>query len=176
MAWETIKPTQYQRVPGGIQIWDYLLKNHGYEVPPARTGAMQGITLTFTPMYMYLYERERPKDLTSRQIEHLDPHGLIANYYITFDSIWQTLEDNRCWQKQDGSVNDKTISIAMSTQDCIVPPMYREVPIQKAEMLTAYLLHKYKLSVKDIKVTKDAPQVFVWKNFKQAVAKQLKKL
>ena len=176
MAWETIKPTQFQRVPGGIQIWDYLLKNHGYEVPPARMGALQGITLTFTPMYMYLYERSRPKDLTSRQIEYLDPNGLIAHYYITFDSIWQTLEDNSCWQKQDGKNNDKTIAIAISCADCIVPEMYKITPIHKAEMLTAYLLHKYKLSVNDIKVTKGSPQAFMWKDFKQAVIKQMKKL
>jgi hypothetical protein len=176
MAWETIKPTQYQRVQGGINIWDYLLKNHGYEVPPIREEALQGITLTFTPMYMYLYEAKRPTDLTSRQIEHLDPKGLMAHYYITFDSIWQTLEDTRCWQKQNGEINDKTISIAMSTQDCLVPPMYKEVPLHMGEMLTAYLLHKYKLTVNNIKVTKDAPQVFVWKDFKAAVTRQMKKL
>ena len=167
MSWETIKPTQFQRVPGGIQIWDYLLKNHGYTVPPTRTGAPEGISLLFVPMYMYLYERTRPKDLTSRQIEHLDPNGLIPHYFITFDSIWQVLEDNSCWQKSDGSVNDKTIALAISCADGLVPPMYKEVPINKAAKLTAYLLKKYKLSVNDIKIAKDHPQVFQWKAFKQ---------
>lgn len=178
MAWEAIKATQFQRVPGGIQIWDYLLKNHGYSVPPARSGALQGITLTFVPMYMYLYEKNRPSDITSRQIEHLDPRGLIPHYFITFDSIWQVLDLNACWQKQDGSLNDKTISIAISSQDCLVPTMYKAVPIHMAAMLTAYLLHKNKLAVNDIRITKDAPEFFTsqWKEFKQKVRTQMKTL
>lgn len=167
MAWEAIKATQFQRVPGGIQIRDYLLKNHGYSVPPARSGAPEGITLAFVPMYMYLHEKHRPTDITSRQIEHLDPHGLIPHYFITFDSIWQVLDLDGCWQKSDGSVNDKTIALAISCADCLVPPMYKEVPINKAAKLTAYLLKKYKLSVNDIKIAKDHPQVFQWKDFKQ---------
>ena len=178
MAWETIKPSQYQRVPGGIQIWNYLLKDHGYSVPPARTAVPQGITLTFVPMYMYLHEKHRPTDITSRQIEHLDPHGLIPHYFITFDSIWQVLDLNACWQKQDGSTNDETISLALSVADCLVPTMYKAVPIHKSAMLTAYLLHKNKLTVDDIRITKDAPEFFTsqWKEFKQKIRTQMKTL
>jgi hypothetical protein len=54
--------------------------------------------------------------------------------------------------------------------------MYKAVPIHKAAMLTAYLLKKYKLSVNDIKITKNHPECFQWKEFKQAVTKQLKGL
>lgn len=178
MAWEAIKATQFQRVPGGIQIWDYLLKNHGYSVPPARSGALQGITLTFVPMYHFLNEKKRPTDITSRQIEHLDPHGLIPHYFITFDSIWQVLDLDGCWQKSDGSVNDKTIALAVSLADCLVPEMYKATPIHKAAMLTAYLLHKNKLTVNDIRITKDAPEFFTsqWKEFKQKVRTQMKTL
>ena len=176
MAWETIKPSQYQRVPGGIQIWNFLLKDHGYSVPPARLGTPEGITLTFVPMYMFLYEKKRPTDITSRQIEQLDPNGLIPHYFVTFDSIWQTLEDGSCWQKQAGNINDKTISLAVSTADGLTPTMYKAVPIHKAAMLTAYLLKKYKLSVNDIRISKDHPECFQWKDFKQTVTKQLKGL
>lgn len=176
MAWDGIKPDTFQRVPGGISIWNYLLKNHGYSVPPTRPCAPEGITLTFVPMYMFLYEKKRPSDITSRQIEHLDPSGLMPHYFVTFDSIWQTLEDSSCWQKQDGKINDKTISLAVSTADGLLPPMYKEVPIHKAAMLTAYLLKKYKLSVNDIRISKDHPECFQWKDFKQTVTKQLKGL
>ena len=176
MAWGGIKPDTFQRVPGGISIWDYLLKNHGYSVPSSRPGAPEGITLTFVPMYMFLYEKKRPTDITSRQIEHLDPSGLMPHYFVTFDSIWQTLEDSSCWQKQDGKINDKTISLAVSTADGLLPPMYKEVPIHKAAMLTAYLLKKYKLSVNNIRISNYHPECFQWKDFKQAVTKQLKGL
>lgn len=171
MPWETIKPTNYQRVPGGINIWNYLLKDNGYDVPPMRTGSPEGITITFVPIYQFLYEKQRPTDITSRQIEHLDPNGLIPNYFITFDSIWQVLEDTRCWQKSDGSTNDKTIALAISTADCLIPPMYKQVPINMAAKLTAYLLKKYKLTISDIKITKDHPEVFQWKEFKRVVLK-----
>jgi hypothetical protein len=176
MAWGGIKPDTFQRVPGGISIWSYLLKDNGYDVPPMRTGSPEGITITFVPIYQFLYEKQRPSDITSRQIEHLDPKGLIPNYFITFDSIWQVLEDTRCWQKSDGSTNDKTIALAISTADGLLPPMYKEVPIHKAAMLTAYLLKKYKLSVNDIRISKDHPECFQWKDFKQTLIKQYKRL
>ena len=178
MSWETIKPMQYQRVPGGITIWEYLLKNHGYSVPPARSGALQGITLTFVPMYMFLYEKNRPTDITSRQIEHLDSCGLIPHYFITSDSIWQVLDLEACWQKQDGGINDKTIALALSVADCLVPTMYKAVPVHMAAMLSAYLLHKNKLTANDIRITKGAPEFFTsqWKEFKQKIRTQMKKL
>ena len=177
MAWEAIKATQYQRVPGGITIWDYLLKNHGYSVPCKRTGAPQGITITAVPVYLY-EKGKTTADLTARHIEALDREGLIPHYFVSISSIWQVLDTADCWQRSDGRANDKTLSIAITMTDGLVPWMYNLAPMDHAAMLTAYLLHKFRLSDKDIRITKKCPVFFTsrWKDFKQKVRTQMKAL
>lgn len=187
MAWEAIKATQYQRVPGGITIWDYLLKNHGYSVPPARSENPKGITIV--PVPVHLLEECNPKtehgwvvtssdDLATKNIEELDPNGLMPHFIVTRHSVWQLLDTRDCWRRSNGSVNDSTICIGITMDDGLLSLQYKTVAVNHAAMLTAYLLHKFRLSDKDIGITKNCPVFFTsrWKEFRQKVRKQMKKL
>lgn len=177
MAWGEIKSDCSRRIPVALRIDEYLYKNHGISVPPQRQETPKGITITAVPVY--LYEKGKTNaDLTAKQIVNRDPVGLIPHYYCSISSTWQVLELDSCWQRSDGHANDKTICIAVTMTDGLVPWAFNLTPINAAARLTAYLLDKYKLSIQDVSITKNCPEFFTsrWKEFKQTVQTQLKKL
>ena len=187
MAWGGIKFDKYYRVPGGVTISEYFLKNHQYKVPIARSGAPAGITIASLPVH--LLEECNPRterggvvtgsdDLATKNIEELDPGGFIPHFIVTLHSVWQLLDIGDCWQRSDGSANINTICIGITMDDGLLSRQYKVAAINHAAMLTAYLLHKNKLTVNDIRITKDAPEFFTsqWKEFKQKVRTQMKTL
>ena len=170
-----IRCDKYYKYPGNIRLNEYLLKNHSYTVPGKRSGSPQGITITAIPVYLY-EKGKTDKDLTVKHIENIGD-GLIPHYYISISSTWQVLDNSDCWQEADGSTNDKTLCIAITISDGLVPPMYNLTPMQHAAMLTAYLLKKYRLTVDNV-TAKDCPMFFTarWSDFMTKIKGQLRRL
>lgn len=182
-----IKPDKYQRIPGGIGISEYLLKNHGYTVPGKRAAAPQGVTIAPVPVHLYEecnptvknnYIVENSADLATKNIEELTPGGLIPHFIVTRHSVWQLLDFDGCWQRSDGTSNGNTIGVGVTMDDGLISWQYKTVAVDHAAMLVAWLLKKYKLSEKSIYVNKDCPAFFTerWRSFKQSVVKQMKKI
>ena len=156
---------------------EYFVKNHGHTVPCKRSEAPQGITIAAVPVYLY-EKGKTDADLTVKHIEKLDDSGLIPHYFISISSTWQVLDLADCWQRPDGTADNKTICIAITMTDAIVPPMFSLTPMHHAAMLTAYLLKKYKLTVNDVQAAENCPQFFKtrYKDFTLKIRSQVKKL
>ena len=187
MAWNTIKPDEGQKIPGGITIWRYLLKKHGYDVPPVRSGKVEGLTIM--PVPVHTYEECDPKtrfgwvvesstDLTIKNIEELKADGQIPHYILTAYSTWQILDNDDCWQRSDGTSNGNTLGVALTMDDGLISGQYKNAAFNHSIMLVAYLLKTYKLTTKNIYITKDCPEFFTsrWREFKIAVQAQMKRL
>ena len=187
MSWGTIKPDENQRVPGGITISRYFLKNHGHPALKKRSENIQGITIM--PIPVHLFEECNPKtrfnwvvessdDLAVKNIEELKSDGQIPHFIITQMSTWQILDFDECWQRSDGSLNGTTLGIAFTMDDGLLSWQYKITAIKHTAMLVAYLLKKYKLTTKNIYITKDCPVFFTsrWKEFKANVINQMKRL
>ena len=187
MGWGGIKPDKLQRLPGGVKISEYLLKNHGYKVPDKRSQSIQGVTIMPVPVHLleecnpvtrFGWVVESSDDLATLNIAELKPDGQIPHYIVTLHSEWQILDNADCWQRSNGTANNTTLGVAITMDDGLLSSQYKRTALNRAEMLVAYLLKKNRLTVKNIYITKDCPEFFTsrWKDFKQAVQAQLKKL
>lgn len=182
-----IKPDKYQRIPGGIGISEYLLKNHGYTVPGRRSETPQGVTIVPLPVHFFEeckttvtngYIVSQSSDLAEKNIEELTPDGLIPHYIVTRHSNWQLLDLADSWQRCGGAVNSNTLCVGVTMDDNLTSWQYKLIATEHAAMLVAWLLKKYKLSEKSIYIARDCPEFFVsrWRDFRQAVSKQYKKV
>lgn len=181
MAWGDLKPDTWYRLPGGLIIREYYLKNHEKTTPPKRPGAVQGITITTVPVLMKY-------DDSAEYIKQLTPDGFIPHIFDGMRDTWQILDLDCCWQRADGRANDKTICIAVICSSGTMPfrtpsgefaPVERSyTPFHDAAKLTANLLHKNKLPLSSVKVTKDCSDFITtrWIQFKTEIKKQLARL
>lgn len=183
MAWGDLKCDCYYRLPGDLVILDYLLKNHGIDVPAKRSGAVQGITLASVPV---LYGQE--KSDSKEYVKQLTSTGFIPHFFDGYRGTWKVLDFDTCWQREDGRINDKTICIAcivssgempfVTPKGLLAPPSISYTVFHNSARLTAYLMHKYKLDISTVKVTKGCSDFITsrWGEFKKEVRTQLKKL
>ena len=181
MAWGDLRFDSWYRLPGGLVIREYLLKNHGKSTPAKRSGAVQGITIATLPVLMKF-------DDSAEYIKRLTSDGFIPHIFDGMRDTWQILDFDCCWQREGGLINDKTICIAVVVSSGEMPfvtstgelaPVERSfIPFHNAAKLTANLLHKYKLPLSSVKVTKSCSDFITsrWAQFKKEVNAQLKKL
>ena len=181
MAWGDLRFDSWYRLPGGLIIREYLLKNHGKSTPAKRYGAVQGITIATLPVLMKF-------DDSAEYIKRLTSDGFIPHIFDGMRDTWQILDFDCCWQREGGLINDKTICIAVVVSSGEMPfvtstgelaPVERSyIPFHDAAKLTAYLLHKYKLDISTVKITKDCSDFVTsrWSQFKTEIKKQLARL
>ena len=145
-------------------VSEYLLKNHNHDVPGKRTGSVKYIVISGVPVP----KSKISNDTAKEHIRCIDINGMIPHYVVGNPETWQILDLEDSWQCSDGSVNDKSI--------CIAPIicsgfgggyMYTYVAIHDIAIISAYLLKKYSLTEKDIKVTKECSPFIRehWKDF-----------
>lgn len=180
MAWGDIKPDRLVKVPQVGWIGEYLLKNHGYNVPGKREGTLQSVYITaLSPVYPY--KKEEAADF-GQSMPHIKKilacEGVIPHYVIAGDSWWQLLDAADCWQRADGKIDEKTIGIAITMSDQFPLPYVENLaPMRAGARLTGRLLKENGLSEKCITVDRNCPEFFHsrWKEWKQIVREQMKK-
>lgn len=177
MAWDSLRMDDRFRLTGIVPpyyINEYLLKSHGYTVPGKRPGAVQYIVISGAPVP----ESHVSNDTAKEHVRCIDTNGMLPHYVVGNPGTWQILGLEDSWQCSDGSVNDKSI--------CIAPIlcsgfgggyMYTYVAIHDIAIISAYLLKKYKLTTKNIKVTKECSPFIRehWKDFITQTRQWMKK-
>jgi hypothetical protein len=107
-------------------------------------------------------------DPAKEHIRGIDAGGLLPHYIVGSRGTWQILDLDDCWQQSGGNVNAESVCIApILCSGLGGGDMYTYVAIHDIAIISSYLLKKYKLTVKDIKVTKECP-IFIrgqWKDF-----------
>lgn len=178
MAWDGLRADFRYRIPGSLMIESYLLKDHGFTVPGKRPGVPQGITITGVPIHNIFDPKLADYDDAKEYIRKTSSDGFIPHIYDGMRSTWQILDFADCWQRANGTANDKTICIAAVISDSIFTIPGNEVAFRDIQVLTAYLLHEYKLPVSSVKVTRECPAYITsrWSEFKRGVKTQMKKL
>ena len=178
MAWDSLKMDNLFRLTGIVPpyyVCEYLLKNHNHDVPGKRTGSVKYIAIAGAPVP----ETRISDDPAKEHIRNIDTDGLLPHYVVGSRGTWQILDLDDCWQQSSGIVNDKSI--------CIAPIlcsgfgggyMYTYVAIHDIAIIAAYLLKKYKLTTKNIKVTKECSPFIRehWRDLIIEIRQYLKKL
>lgn len=177
MPWDSLRMDNRFRLTGIVPpyyVCEYLLKNHNYKAPAKRTNDVKYIAIAGA----LVPETKISNDPAKEHIRNIDMHGLLPHYVVGSRGTWQMLDLDDCWQQSSGIVNDKSI--------CIAPIicsgfgggyMYTYVAIHDIAIISAYLLKKYSLTEKDIKVTKECSPFIRehWKDFIKQTRQWMKK-
>jgi hypothetical protein len=145
-------------------ISEYLLNNHGCDVPGKRTGTVKYIAIAGAPVP----ETKISDDPAKEHIRGIDAGGLLPHYIVGSRGTWQILDLDDCWQQSGGNVNAESVCIAPILCSGLGGGyMYTFVAIHDIAVISAFLLNKYKLTEKDIKVTKECSPFIRehWKDF-----------
>ena len=167
MPWDSLKMDDRFRLTGIVPpfyVSEYLLKNHNHDVPGKRTGSVKYIAIAGAPVP----ESKISNDPAKEHIRNIDTDGLLPHYVVGSRGTWQILDLDDCWQQSGGNVNAESV--------CIAPILcsgfgggyiYTNVAIHDIAIISAYLLKKYSLTEKDIKVTKECSPFIRehWKDF-----------
>ena len=177
MAWGELKFDLCRRIPVGLRLCEYYLKNHingKFPTPEKRSGELAGVTITAAPVMM---KYDDAQEYTQKTVN--GDYSYIPHYYVCLRSAWQLIEDADCWIMRNGKNGEKTIAIAVVVSDNVgIPEMYNSTAFLDAVRLTAYILHKNKLPASAITFSKDCPEYITSRaeRFKIFVAGQYKKL
>lgn len=178
MAWDSLKCDNLFRLTGIVPpyyISEYLFKKHGISVPKARTKAIDYIVIAGA----LVPETTVNGDTAKEYVRNANTNGLIPHYYAGSRSTWQVLDLNDCWQMSNGMVNENSICIApIICSGLGGGDMYTFVALHDLARIISYLLKKYNLTEKNIKVTKECSPFIrqYWKELITEVRQYLKKL
>lgn len=164
MTWDSLRSDWRYRIPVQLVVDSYLLKTHGFTVPGKRSGKPEGVTITGVPLlHQYDDAKEYVRNTTS--------DGFIPHFYDGLRATWQVLDLDDCWQRADGTANDKTICIAAVISDSEFKFLENTVAFRDIQKITAYVLDKYGLTLANVKVSKDCPKYITtqWQEFKKGV-------
>lgn len=178
MAWDSLKSDYRYRIPGSLIVEEYLLKNHNISVPEKRAGNVEGIIITGVPVHNIFNSDLSDYDDAKEYVRKTTGDGFIPHFYDGMKSTWQVLDFDDCWQRSDGLANSKTICIAGVISDTEFTVPANAVAFRDIQVLTAYILHKFKLPIASVKVAKECPEYIKsrWKEFKTGVKQQMKKM
>lgn len=167
MAWDSLRMDDRFRLTGVVPpfyVSEYLLKNHNHDVPGKRTGSVKYIAIAGAPVP----ESKISNDPAKEHIRNIDTDGLLPHYVVGSRGTWQILDLGDCWQQSGGNVNAESVCIAPILCSGLGGGyMYTFVAIHDIAVISAFLLNKYKLTEKDIKVAKACSEFILshWKDF-----------
>lgn len=178
MPWDSLKMDNRFRLTGIVPpfyINEYLLKKHGYTVPGKRTDSVKYLAIAGAPVP----ESKISDDPAKEHIRNIDTDGLLPHYIVGSRGTWQILDLDDCWQRSGGIINEESVCIApILCSGLSGGYMYTFAAIHDLAVIAAFLLKKYNLTVKDIKVTKECSPFIRehWKDLITQTRQQMKKV